>query len=65
VSAVPAAPAYDLDAILRSVPMDADIAAFDGSRRRRRVILRFVIFVLVVFGGLFAALAESWTHAHK
>jgi hypothetical protein len=39
----------------------SEFAAFDGGRRRRRQIFLFVFFLVVVFGGLFAMLAESYT----
>ncbi len=61
----PALSALEIEAMTRSVPMDDDIRAFDGRRRRLRMILLGVFAVLLVFGGLFAMLAESYTHAHR
>jgi hypothetical protein len=58
-------PLLDLEAIERDVPIDMDMRSFDGGRRRRRMMWLFVFGLLVVFGGLFALLAESYTHAHN
>jgi hypothetical protein len=55
------APLLDVAAIERDVPMDMDMRAFDGGRRKRRNVMLFVFGVLVLFGGLFAMLAESYT----
>jgi hypothetical protein len=54
------APALDIAAIERDVHIDVDFA-LDGRRRRRRLAITFVLFLVVVFGGLFAALANSYT----
>jgi hypothetical protein len=59
-----AAPLPDLAAIAREAPIDVDIPAFDGRRRRRRNAILFVLGVLVVFGGLFAMLALSYMPHH-
>lgn len=62
-----AAPAPPRDPIVveRDIAVDVDVRAFDGGRRRRRMIALFVVGLLVVFGGLFVLLAESYTHAHN
>jgi hypothetical protein len=58
---VPPAPLLIREALAQDVPLNAaDIRPFDGSRRRRRMIVLFVLFLLIVFGGLFAMLAESY-----
>ena len=44
--------------------VDVDVSAFDGARRKRRAALTFIVLAVVVFGGLFAMLAQSYTHAH-
>jgi hypothetical protein len=49
----------DVAAIDRTVSVDADFA-LDGRRRRRRLVITFVLFLVAVFGGLFAALANSY-----
>jgi hypothetical protein len=54
------APTLDVAAIERDVHIDVDFA-LDGRRRRRRLAITFVLFLVVVFGGLFAALANSYT----
>jgi hypothetical protein len=50
----------DIAAINRDVHVDVD-GAIDGKRRRRRLAVTVVLVVLVVFGGLFGALAYSYT----
>jgi hypothetical protein len=59
-----AARGLDIAAIERSVMLGPEMRAFDGRRRRLRLVLAVVFACLVVFAGLFAALAESYTHAH-
>jgi hypothetical protein len=45
-----------------TVPIDIDIdTPFDGRSRRRKVVVRFVIFLVLVFGGLVAAMAYSYS----
>jgi hypothetical protein len=61
----PPAPMFDLAAIERDIPIDVDFGPFDGLRRRRRMVFLFVLSLLVVFGGLFALLADSYSHTHK
>jgi hypothetical protein len=59
---VPPAPVLIRQALAQDVPINADdIRAFDGGRRRRRMIILLAIFLVIVFGGLFAMLAESYT----
>jgi hypothetical protein len=59
----PLAPLLDVQAIERDMPVDFD-NPFDGRRRRRRMGTLFVVALLVLFGGLFALLAESYTPHH-
>jgi hypothetical protein len=54
------APEIDLAAIARSGSVDME-GALDGRRRRRNLAIKFVVFLVVVFGGLFAALANSYS----
>ena len=70
--AAPSAPAvvarapaltYDLAAIDRSVSVEMD-GALDGRRRRRGLAIKFVLFLVIVFGSLFAALAYSYSPHH-
>jgi hypothetical protein len=65
-SQVPRTPQRPMDvaAIERSVSSDPDIHAFDGRHRRLRTLLTVFSVLIVVFGGLFAALAASYTHHH-
>jgi hypothetical protein len=56
----PQAPVLDVAAINRDVNIQVD-GALDGNKRRRRLALTFVVLLLVVFGGLFGALAHSYT----
>ncbi len=37
---------------------------FDGGKRKKRAVILFVL-ALIVFGGLFAMLADSYSHAHN
>jgi hypothetical protein len=53
----------NLAAIERDVHVQMD-GGLDGRRRRRRLVWTLVLFVLVVFGGLGAALASSYTPHH-
>ncbi len=44
------------------IPVDIDVdSRFDGRARRRRVILRFFLFILIVFGGLVGAMVYSYS----
>jgi hypothetical protein len=53
------------EAMASDVPLNPhEFSAFDGGRRRRRQIFLFALFVLVVFGGLFAMLAQSYMPHH-
>ena len=61
----PRAPLLDVAAIDQDVAIDVDMRAFDGTRRRRRSVLLFAVFIIIVFGGLFAMLALSYSHAHN
>ena len=58
------APPVDLAAIERDVPYSLDMRGFDGRARRRRNTILFAVALLVVFGGLFALLADSYTPHH-
>jgi hypothetical protein len=42
------------------IDIDIDVP-FDGRARRRRVVIRFILFVLVVFGGLVGAMIYSYS----
>jgi hypothetical protein len=55
----------DIAAIERDIPLDYDMKGFDGGTRKRRMLILFVLALLVVFGGLFALLADSYSHAHN
>jgi hypothetical protein len=57
------APVLDLAAIERTVQVDLD-PALDGGRRRRRLFVAVTFFFIVLFGGLFAMLAQSYTPHH-
>jgi hypothetical protein len=59
VSLAPRAPVLDIKAIERDTNIVVD-GALDGSRRKRRLALTFAFFLIVIFGGLFAALAYSY-----
>lgn len=59
-----AGPILNVAAIERSVKLDSELGVFDGRRRRLRLALAVAFGLIVLFGGLFAALAESYTHAH-
>jgi hypothetical protein len=62
---MPSGQALDVAAIERTVRLDPEIeAAFSGRRRRLRGTIAVVLLFVVLFGGLFAALAQSYTHAH-
>ncbi len=65
VALVPAvvarAPALELAATGRMVDVEIDAGPLDGRRRRRRLAITFTLFLLVVFGALFGALAYSYT----
>jgi hypothetical protein len=50
-------PAFDASAIDISFEMDGGL---DGRRRKRRLVVTLVLGILVVFGGLFGALAMSY-----
>jgi hypothetical protein len=58
-SIAPRPPIFDIAAIERDVSIQID-GAIDGRRRKRRLALTFVLVLLVLFGGLFAALANSY-----
>ncbi len=60
----PQARAIDVAAIERSVALGPEMQAFDGRRRRTRLVVTVVLACLVVFAGLFAALAQSYSHTH-
>lgn len=73
VSAAPAAPRslvvappplLDVKAIEREIPMDLDMKGFDGGKRKRRAVIAFVFVLLLLFGGLFAMLASSYSPQH-
>src|SRR5258708_2612725 len=56
-------PVLDLKAIERDVHIEVD-SALDGSKRKRRIVIFVVLFILVVFGGMFALLADSYAPHH-
>jgi hypothetical protein len=58
-SIAPRAPILDVAAIERDASIHID-GAIDGRRRKVRLAVTFVLLLLVVFGGLFAALAYSY-----
>jgi hypothetical protein len=58
-SIAPRPPLFDIAAIERDTNIQID-GAIDGRRRKLRLALTFVLLLLVVFGGLFAALAYSY-----
>jgi hypothetical protein len=60
----PQAPLLDVATINREIPIDVDISAFDGRRRRRRMRVLLVLAILIVFGSLFAMLAQSYAPQH-
>ena len=64
VSIVRPPPVLDVAAIERDVPMDADMRGFDGRSRRRRMVIFLVVAIVLVFGGMFALLADSYTPKH-
>ena len=59
-SIAPRRPVLDVAAIERDASIQID-GALDGRRRKLRLALTFTLLLLVVFGGLFAALAYSYT----
>jgi hypothetical protein len=54
ISEAPPPPAYS------SGDIDID-SPFDGRARRRRVVVRFVLFIVIVFGALLGAMAYSYS----
>jgi hypothetical protein len=60
MSTMPPAPLLDVAAINRDIPLDFDMRGMSGPRRRRRNIVLFMVALIVVFGGLFALLADSY-----
>ncbi len=58
-SIAPRPPLFDVAAIERDASVVID-GALDGRRRKVRLALTFVLILLVIFGGLFAALANSY-----
>jgi hypothetical protein len=65
VSAIPMsvsqAPVLDVKAIERDVHIEID-SALDGRKRKRRLVIMVVVFILLVFGGMFGMLAQSYSH---
>jgi hypothetical protein len=57
---VPQGRTLDIATINRDVHVEVD-GAIDGKRRRRRLAVTVALVLLVVFGGLFGALAYSYT----
>ncbi len=57
-------PLLDVKAIEMDRSIDVDVRGFDGGRRKRRMIFLFFFAVLVLFGGMFALLADSYTPHH-
>lgn len=60
----PAPPLLDVHAIEHDVSIDVDLGALDGRRRRRRHVIAFVVLIVLVFGGMFTALAASYMPHH-
>jgi hypothetical protein len=54
-------PDLDVAAIARDTSIAID-DAFDGRKRRRRMAFMLTLAILAIFGGLFAALAQSYLH---
>jgi hypothetical protein len=63
-SLAPRPPTLDIAAIERDTSIQVD-GALDGRKRKRRLAITFVLLLLVVFGGLFGALAHSYTPAQS
>jgi hypothetical protein len=61
---VPPPPLLDVKAIEMDRSIDIDVRGFDGGRRKRRMIFLFFFAVLVLFGGMFALLADSYSPHH-
>ena len=60
---IPHAPLLDVHAIEHDMNIGFD-AALDGRKRKRNLVIVVVILVLVVFGGMFALLADSYAPHH-
>jgi hypothetical protein len=60
VSITPRAPVFDVAAIERDTSIQVD-GALDGRKRKRRLAITFALLLILVFGGLFGALAHSYT----
>jgi hypothetical protein len=58
---MPLAPTLDVAQIERDVHVEID-SALDGGRRKRRLLILVVVVFLLVFGGLFGLLAQSYSH---
>jgi hypothetical protein len=56
------APLLDVAAINREISLD--FSPFDAGRRRRRLVIALTVALLIVFGGLFAMLAQSYSPPH-
>jgi len=52
-------PVLNVAAIMRDPGIQVD-SALDGSKRKFRLLLTFIVLLVVAFGGLFAALAQSY-----
>lgn len=61
---VPPPPLLDVKAIEMDTSIDVDVRGFDGGRRKRRMMFLFFFALLVIFGGLFALLADSYSPHH-
>ena len=57
-------PQVDIAALARDMPMDFDVP-FDGRKRKRRMVMLFVLFLLAVGGGLAFMLVDSYSHTHN
>jgi hypothetical protein len=57
--AEPRGETLDIARIEREVRVEVD-SALDGGKRKRRLVAVVVLFILLVFGGLFAMLAQSY-----
>ncbi len=51
-------------AVIQHVSIGPELRAFDGRRRRTRLVFAIVVGCVVVFAGLVAALVQSYSNAH-
>ena len=55
----------DIGAMDRATSLDPDMRALDGRHRRRRALFALYFVLIVVFGGLFTALAASYSNGSR